>query len=183
MKRISSNLIYILISALAILQINQLKSQSSSNYKSINYKDSVLHSYNFITLAEADRILGKSSRLLDSSFKFSSGLLRYKINYVASYKDSTSKGRIFFMFEQYIDTITTKTIYNSLKIENEKTAKVSMVNNLGGDESFLAKDSFDYPFILIRKGNKLFKFKLYYLDGKVSLEELTKVAKKIAVSY
>ena len=87
------------------------------------------------------------------------------------------------MFEQYIDTITTKTIYNSLKIENEKTAKVSMVNNLGGDESFLAKDNFDYPFILIRKGNKLFKFKLYYLDGKVSLEELIKVAKKIVVSH
>ncbi len=182
MKRISGGLIY-LIAFLGLISINTLKSQNLPNYKSVNYKDTVMHSYSFITLAEADRILGKPSRLLDSTFKFSSGMLRYKIDYVASYKDSTSKGRIFFMFEQYNDTTIARTTFSSLKAENEKTARLSMVNELGGDESFLAKDNLNYPFILVMKGNKLFKFKLYYLDGKVSLDELIKVTKKIVVSY
>lgn len=181
MTKTTSKLIALLFISLFLLDSNVF-SQNSKNYKTVNYKDTVMHSWDFITNAEADRILGKPSQIKDSAYRFSSGLLRYKFEYVATYKDSTSKGRIFFMFEQYADTLNTTFIFNNLKKENEKDSKVSNLNDIG-TEAFLALDNLNYPFILIRKDNKLFKFKLYYLDGKVSLDELLKVAKKIVLSH
>ena len=182
MKKRTFNLITLLVATLCLTLSHSSRSQNKKLYEAINYKDTVMHSRDFITNEEANKILGKPAQLHDSAYKFSSGLLRYKVEYVATYKDSTSKGRIFFMFEQYKDEVITKEIYDNLKTENAKTGVVNDLMNYG-NEGFLTKDNLNCPFILIRKGNKLFKFKLYFLDKKISQDELMKVAKKIVASH
>jgi len=183
MNRAPFYTIALIITVLNFFTFKIVVSQNDSKRSSINYKDSVFRSSDFISITEADKILGKPSRLLDSLHKVSSGLLRYKIEYVATYKDSSSKGRIFFMFEQYADASSLKSIYDNIKIENLKTSKLRELKDFAADEAFLAIDNFNYPFILVRKENKLFKFKLYYLDAKVSLDELLVVAKKIVAKH
>ena len=146
-------------------------------------KDSTLfRSYKFITLSDAEKILEKPVHLRDSLYKFSSGHLIYKLNYVANYKDSTSKGLLYFEFEQWPDSATTKHLYQVLKTQQEKIGVVTPLKNLG-DEAYLMKDVMNYPFLLIRKGRKFFKFQVSYITNDTSLNELTKVAKKIVETH
>jgi hypothetical protein len=144
--------------------------------------DSALISNYFITADDADKILEKPSHLKDSTYKFSNGILRYSFDYVANYIDSTSKGRLFFSFEQYNDVEISKSTYQSIKNENEKTGTVIPLSDLS-DEAFLQKDYLGQPFIIIRKANKIFKLKVYYLSSKTSLDELVKTTKKAVAAH
>src|SRR4051812_29667875 len=66
--------------------------------------DSAMRTVYFITTADAEKILGKKVFLKDSAYKFSGNVLRYNLDYIAVFIDSTSKGRLMFNFEQYKDT-------------------------------------------------------------------------------
>ncbi|MGZ4049898.1 MAG: hypothetical protein ACXVPU_19870 [Bacteroidia bacterium] len=144
--------------------------------------DSAMRSVYFITVSDAEKILGKQSHLKDSTYKYVNGLLRYTFDYVANKIDSTSKGRIFFDFEQYKDDSFSKDIYKNLKTENEKNGGIVAVNDIG-DEGFLQKDNLGQPFIIIRKNNKIYKLRVYYVTSATSLDEAMNVAKKIVAAH
>ena len=152
------------------------------NYKYQNKIDSAMVSCYFITNSDAEKILEKPAHLIDSACKFSSNVLRYRFDYVADYKDSTSKGKIFFTFEQYKNDTIAKDIYHTIKSENEKNGSITKMDDIGED-SFLQKDNLNQPFIIFRKENKIFKLKVYYLTSKTSLDELIRISKKIAQSH
>ncbi|MCX6296039.1 MAG: hypothetical protein NTX97_08230 [Bacteroidetes bacterium] len=138
--------------------------------------DSALVSSYFITIDDAGKILEKPSHLKDSTYKYSNGILRYSFDYVANYVDSTSKGRLFFSYEQYRDLEMAKNTYTSIKTENEKNNLITALNDIG-DDAFLQKDYLNEPFIIIRKGNKIFKLKVYYVTSQASLDALISTAK------
>lgn len=144
--------------------------------------DSALRSCHFITDADAEKILGKPAHLKDSTYKFSSGVLRYSFNYVADYVDSTSKGRIFFSFEQYKDTAMAKSNYEVLKTENQKGDKFTSLKELG-NAAFLNKDIFNQPLIIVLEDNKIYKLNILYLTTENSLNELMKVSVKIVAAH
>ena len=144
--------------------------------------DSTYRSNLFISLTDANNILEKPAMLRDSTFKNSTGMIRYTLNYIAVFKDTTSKGRIFFTYEQYKTEPEAKSIFESIKTENAKSAAVKDLTDTG-DEAFLVKDTLNYPFVMIRKQNKVFKFKVYYLSDDKSLNELLKVAKRVVTAH
>ncbi len=143
--------------------------------------DSTYRSINFISLSDAEKIIDKPALLKDSVFKYTASMLRYTLTYIAVYKDSTSKGRIFFTYEQYKDASIAKDIFNTLKSGNAKDSITDLPNT--GEEAFVVRDNLNYPFIMIRKDKKIFKFKLYYLTTPSSLQELIKVAKKTVAAH
>ena len=171
---------FLSITSLVYSQTNLMNAKNNLELK--KKIDSAMISSYFITNSDAGKILEKPAHVIDSACKFSSNILRYRFDYVADYKDSTSKGKIFFTFEQYKNDTIAKGIYQSIKSENEKNAPIMILNDIG-EESFLQRDNLNEPFIIIRKENKLFKLKVYYLTSKTSLEELIKVSKKIAMAH
>jgi hypothetical protein len=144
--------------------------------------DSAMHSTYFISPADAEKILEKPALLTDSTYKFSSGILRYSFDYVAKYVDSTSKGKISFGFEQYKDTLVAKNNYEFIKTENQKDGNFTELKNLG-NSAFLKKDALGQPFIMAIKDNKIYKFRIFYLTSENSLTALIKTAKKIITSH
>lgn len=144
--------------------------------------DSAMRSCYFITNADAGKILEKPSYLKDSTYRYANGLLRYTFDYLASRIDSTSKGRIFFTYEQYKNDSFSKDIYQSIKTENEKLGSLTAIKNIG-DEGFFQKDSQGQPFIIIRKNNKVYKLRVFYVTSDTSLNEAINVIKKIVASH
>lgn len=168
---------------LALFQFNYLivVAQGSEKVKYQNDYSSIveLKSSNFISISDASRILGKTAIVSDSSSRNTSGLLRCSYTYIVPYKDSTSKGRLFFTYEQYNEIEICKSIFQSLKKENEKSGSLVMLKSYG-DEAFLIKDNLNFPFIVVQKNNKLFKFKLYYQTGKDALDKLLEKVQSVA---
>ncbi|MEP7171583.1 MAG: hypothetical protein ABI855_19585 [Bacteroidota bacterium] len=142
--------------------------------------DSALHSNKFISLAEAEKVLRLSAHVKDSTWKNSAAVSRFTTNFIANASDKKTgqSRRLFFSYEQYQQDATAKDIYASIKAENEK---ISVVTNLGetGDEGFVAKDSLGFPFMMVRKGNKIYKFKMYYVTDKTAFEKLQLLAKRV----
>ena len=141
-----------------------------------------LYSYNFISSEDAENIVGNKCKLIDSTSRNTGGVLRYSFTYIVPFKDSTSKGRLFFSYEQYKDKSMCQSIFQSLKQENGKSGSINDLIGFG-DEAYMIKDSMNFPFVIILKNNKLFKFKLYYLNSTTPLEELLKTAKKLVEKY
>lgn len=144
--------------------------------------DSAMRPHFYITPKNASKILGCPAVLKDSMYKYSGGILRFTFNYIAKRIDSTSKGRIFFSFEQYKDTQIAIGTYQSIKAENEKAGTLQALTGYG-DEGFLQKDEKQQPFAVIRENNKIFKVRLYSNTSEKSQKRLMKVVKKIVKKY
>ncbi len=147
--------------------------------------DSTWHPHQFITPAEAEKIVLHSVFLKDSLCDFKNGYLRYNFTYKATTIDSSTKLRasIFFGLEQYDQAARAKKVYDHIKIENQKIGKVSDLNDIG-DEGFLAKDLANNPFIMIRQNNRIYKLRaLNAANVQLSFDELMRTAKKIVSSH
>ena len=147
-----------------------------------NILDSAMVSKYFVTTNDAYSIIAKPVFVKDSSYKYSSGVLRYVINYVATYVDSTSKGALFFSFEQYKDTLASNEIYRFMKTQHTNMGSITLLKDLG-DEAYMQYDALNQPFIIVRKQNRVFKFCVYYLTDKVTFDRLLAVAKKVVAAH
>ncbi len=144
--------------------------------------DSAMVSKYFVTAGDARTILNKPAFVKDSSYKFSSGILRYTINYVATYVDSTSKGALYFGFEQYKDTAASNEIYRFMKMQHTTSGTIKQLKDLG-DEAYMQYDVLNQPFIIVVKENRIFKFCIYYLADKDTYNSLLKVAKRVVTQH
>ena len=91
-------------------------------------------------------------------------------------------GMLFFGFEQFQQTSEAERAYAEIKTENEKTSVVNKLVEMG-DEGFLVRDQLNFPFIMIRKNNRIFKLKTYNIKSEDSFNELQLIAKKIVSAY
>ncbi len=158
----------------------------NQNFKIANhfiFKDSNLfQSNNFITIADAEKVIEKKSFLKDSSFKSSGGVIRYKLKFRPTYIDSTSKGELFFEYQQWQNEDITKVMYQNFEKEHKKMGYVEDLKNIG-DEAYLMKDNFKNPFILVRKNNTFFKIQVSSINTDSSLKELINLTKKIVAIH
>jgi hypothetical protein len=147
--------------------------------------DSAMHAFYYVTLADAEKVLQKPAYLKDSSYKCSQGVLRYMFNYhVNKAIDSSAKGRLFFSYEQYANDSIADIIYKSILSENKKTDTPENLASLEfGNEGFLSKDNLKQPFIFVRKRNKIFKFRVYFISDKITENELKNLAKKVVETH
>lgn len=142
--------------------------------------DSSLRSFNNFSFSDAKKILKQPVYLRDSIWRFNGGIWKYKCIYSGNFNDSITNQipRVYFGFEHYKQTSEAKNIYEVIKKENEKNSAFINVSQTG-DEAFLVKDVLNFPFMIIRKDNKILKLRVYNVTDAVSLEELLAVAKKI----
>lgn len=134
------------------------------------------------TRADADKIMGESTHLTDSSFNTEPHVTSYLCGYKADVKDhKTGKtGAIYFLFEQYKDISEAKIKYESIYLAN-KPHGAEKVSNLG-EEAYYHTDGENFYFIMVRKGKYVFNIKVNKTTSTTSLNEFKKTAGRIAAS-
>ena len=135
----------------------------------------------YFSKSDAEKILGEKAYLSDNSSTIKKDTLEYKSAYTAYSKDQkTDKtGVIYFMIEKYIEDLSAKNAYNAIKVANENHEGVKIVNDMG-DEAYFHSDGKNFYFILVRKGNIMFRIKVNKITSHTSLNEFNLISNKIA---
>jgi hypothetical protein len=149
-----------------------------------------------LTLADAEKILGEPCHLSDSSsttkgtaskFNVKDSVAGIKLNastyrntYISNSMDQKTgrTGIIYFVFEQYPEELSAKTVYSFYKRANQKKPDFKELHDLG-DEAWFGTEPL---FVYVRKSDKIFVLKVNKMTSKTSLDEFNRVTKHIAAA-
>ena len=135
----------------------------------------------YFSKSDAEKILGDSAFLSDSSSLIKKDTLERKTAYTALSKDQQKDktGVVYFMIEQYSREASAKNAYNSIKVANENYEGIKTLHDMG-DEAYFHSDGRNFYFILVRKGNIMFRIKVNKITSRTSLNEFNLISKKIS---
>jgi hypothetical protein len=168
------NIVILLTSSIILAACYQ---SSKSNY--LENDTSKIKSANLFTLSDAEKILGESAQLTDSSTNSNEGVLTFQLAYKAIAEDSISKktGTVYFLINEYASPEGAKTRYSTIKKANENHG-IKVIDDLG-DEAYFHSDNENFYFIMARKGSKVFNMKVNKITSNTSLEQFNIIAGKI----
>ena len=169
--------------ALSVIGVAQENLVTGNTNKQPN-KDTTVSSTptaKFLSLEDAQKVLGKPAHLKDTESRSKMANLSEYYNCMyrsieKSKKDTVSS--LFFSLEEYVKLSEAERNYNLIKEVYKKSGSPTDISDIG-NEGFLAPDKLNCPFIVIRKGNKVFKFKMDYARSASSVNELNALVKKI----
>ncbi len=129
-----------------------------------------------LSQAEAEKIMGEPLKLNDSSSGYADGAHYFKCSYFGFVKDSITgfEGRLYYMYEDYDKESEAHKVYEGFRISNEKNSPLK--NFAAADEGYYQEPPGPPPFILARKGTKLYRFKINKSTGHSSVDRLLEVA-------
>ena len=135
---------------------------------------------NLFTLTDAEKIIGQSAHLTDSSTKDDGDVLIYRCSYKANVEEvKTQKtGAVYFLVEQYNQISSAEKKYSSIKTANENHEGVKVLDDMG-DEAYYHSDGENFYFIMVRKGTRVFNMKVNKITSTTSLDEFNLIAKRI----
>jgi hypothetical protein len=130
----------------------------------------------YLTLNDAENILGETVQKTDSSTSGENGTTRLNCSYTAHAKDEQSgkTGTLYFLLENYPTLEKAKERYNFIKTANEKNG-IETLSGLG-DEAYFHSDGTNFLFVMVRKGQKVFNLKVNKLTSKTSRSAFDRVA-------
>lgn len=134
------------------------------------------------TLLHAERILGESAHLKDSSSGKTSEIYNFNSAFVAEKNDPHPKrpGTIYFMFENYQNPDSAKAIYAFIKTGNQDHG-IEVLNDLGY-EAYFHTDKQNFYFMLVRKENKMIRLKVNKITANTSKDEFNIVCREITAA-
>jgi hypothetical protein len=114
-----------------------------------------------LSLQDAERILGESAHLENSSAYLEGNTKTYESSYFANTVDkATDKtGVLYFMYEEYENVESASLSYESIRKANERAPGVQPLTGVG-DEAYFHSDGTNFLFVLSRSGNKMFRVKV-----------------------
>jgi hypothetical protein len=137
----------------------------------------------FVSFAEAEKILGQPVELVTNSWSFADGKTRIDCTYrgVEKGKVSGKDVNLYFSSEQQNSTTSPahEIFESAYRKINEPEMFVGKLSGIG-DEAFLISNPPNFHFMMVRKGELIFRVKLNKASQGTSLEELKTVMKKIA---
>jgi uncharacterized membrane protein len=135
------------------------------------------------TKLDAEKILGEPAHLTDSATTLKADTLEYRSVYTADSKDpKTGKtGVIYFLFNQYARASIAQMIYSSIKTSNQNHQGFQTIHDMG-DEAYFHSDGQNFYFIIVRKGEKLFRMKVNKTTSTTSLAAFNQTAKNITAA-
>lgn len=170
MKPIYSLLLALLLFA-SCQQTGQSQSATSKNKVQVSA---------CINQATAERILGQSAKLTQSTSERKPEAMVYRCTYTALTPDPKSNRQVnlYYHFEVYNDIAEASKAYRGILNSNGDMPSLKTLENFG-DEAWIDSDNENFCMIVARKGNKMLRIKLNKLTVKSSPTELQKVAKII----
>jgi hypothetical protein len=135
--------------------------------------------------SDAEKILGQPVRLIENTSKIQGGVRKSDCVYRGASNDKFSGKPInlYFSLEQRQQNPTVEqarqVFESTYRKINEPDLLVQVLNGIG-DKAFLISNPPSFHFIMVRKGEVIFRFKMNKAAEKTSLEELKEFAKKIS---
>jgi hypothetical protein len=131
-----------------------------------------------LPLTEAVQILGEPAIITDSTMTHEGETLTYKSTFTAIDSVAARPGHLYFMLERYPNIDAASKSYNSIKRANENHG-IDILADLG-DEAYYHTDNYNFYFILVRKGELMYRIKLSKVNHHSSEMAFKEVARKIA---
>lgn len=132
-----------------------------------------------LTLQEAERILGESCYLKESTETSSNGIQKFKSTYFASSTIGTTKIiGLDYVYEGYSNETGAKKMFESFKTSNQTLEGFELMSGIGS-EAFFHTDGQNFNLVIARKNNKMIRIKVNKITKKTSLTELKKIAGEI----
>jgi hypothetical protein len=167
-----------------VIGVPTLNCQTKANGKQ-DSSDEKTKPCKFLSFADAEKILGQPVELVTDSWTFTTGKTRFECSYRGVEKDKASGKDInlFFSSEQMQQNPTAEQAHeifeSTYRKINEPDILVGKLSGIG-DEAFLISNPPNFHFMMVRKGELIFRVKLNKASQGTSLEELKTVMKKIA---
>ena len=132
-----------------------------------------------LTLEDAGKILGEPAHSGNTSTT-TGNVIMHHFEYLANVKDEKSgkTGALYFLLEEYQDTVAAHKRYDFIKKANEKNAGVETLKELG-DEAYYHSDGQNFYFVMVRKGNNVFNMKVNKITSHTSLEQFKHIYMQI----
>src|SRR5688572_7427751 len=113
-----------------------------------------------LQLADACRILGERGHLIESQSSSSAEKKICKLGFKADAVDPVSgkTGAVYFLLEEFADSVAAREKYRSIKKANQGHAGVRTLNDLG-TEAYFHSDGDNFYFVMVRKGTRVFNMK------------------------
>ncbi len=161
-----------------------------------NHPLTSIHPSSLFTLPDAEKILGEPAHLTDSSSTTRGVASKHAVNdsvsavkkdastYGCAYKaNSVDKktgktGIVYFLFEQYPQVSSAKTVYSFYKRANENNPGFKELHGLG-DEAWFGSSPL---FVYVRKGDKIFVMKVNKMTSMTSSDEFNLIATQITAA-
>ncbi len=134
----------------------------------------------FLTVADAEKILGSTIELVRSEKSDSTDKNRYECTYRRIEKDKTS-GRevaLYFMIIESPTNEKAKQLYDEIWNSNKDHQGIEVLNGIG-DEAYSHSDKPNFHFVMARKGNFTIRMKVNKAVETTSFDELKAIAKRV----
>jgi hypothetical protein len=133
----------------------------------------------FLTLADAEKIMGEPMHVIDSSTTLDAESITYQYAYKALEADPKTQvtGAIYFLLQGYNELSGAQKRYSFIKDAN-KGHGIKELTGLG-DEAYFHTDGENFYFIMVRKGVNVFNMKVNKITSTTSLESFNEVARQI----
>lgn len=172
----NSNFIKLLIPFCFVI----LLSMTSCVAQSKTAKDEKLSTCKSMTLAEAEKILGQSSKFVEANTEDKDGshVLKCKYTAISPDKNTGREISLYFMLEESSNDEQAKQIYKDIWDSNKNHAGIELMNGVG-DEAYSHSESPNFHFVLARKGKFTVRIKVNKAVENTSLAEVKNFAKKL----
>lgn len=134
----------------------------------------------YLTLAEAEKILGARVELVSNSWTYTTDANKFDCAYRAVEKDKASGKEInlFFRLEESTTEDQAKQIYESIWESNKNHAGIEPLSGIG-DEAYAHSDKPNFHFVFARKGKFTLRMKVNKAVAATSPEALKAFAKRV----
>jgi hypothetical protein len=136
---------------------------------------------NYISIADAEKILGQPARLADSSKEEKEQVIRYNCTYTALANDpkTNAKGNLYYLLAQYKNVAAAQKAYAAILNSNRGMQGQETLTNIG-DEAFFHTDNEHFCLIIFRKQNRIVSMKVNRITSTTSQKELRRIAGDIS---
>jgi len=136
----------------------------------------------FLTLADAEKILGEPVHVIDSSTILGPESLTYQCGYAANEMDSKTQktGAIYFLVERFNELSGAQKRYSFI-MESNRDNGIKELKDVG-DEAYFHTDGENFYFIMVRKGVNVFNMKMNKITSTTSLDAFNDVARQITAA-
>ena len=173
---------FIIILAVTMLCCNQPADLSGNLLATSDQAYELVQPGNLLVLSDAEKILGESAHMIDSSSQQNDKVTTTHLAYRANAEDSNSKktGVVYFLLEEFNELAEAQKKYKFIKDANEAHG-IEVRKDLG-DEAYFHTDNENFYFIMVRKGLNVFNMKVNKITSKTSLEEFNLVSGNITAA-
>jgi len=138
---------------------------------------------NLFTRQQAERILGESMHVTDSTLTKEDALIVFKSTYTAADTAEGGKiGNLYVMIEHYRYIESARQTYTSIYQSNQEHEGIEVLQGVG-DEAYFHSDGENFLFVLARKGGKVLRMKVNKITSHTSRAEFDQVTKEVVEKF